>query len=207
MEDVLDVYKIPYNEEKPVICMDESSKQLIGEKRNPIPMKPGRQKRVDYEYERNGTCSIFMAFEPLTGKCFTKVTKRRTKVDWAQFIKELVARYSKAKKIILVMDNLNTHKGGSLYQAFQPEEAQRIFSKLEIHYTPVHASWLNVGEIGLSLLSRQCLNRRIPQQEILSKEVAAWTEKHNRDCNKVNWQFTTKEARVKLKHLYPKIES
>jgi transposase len=204
MEDVLDVYKRPYNSQFPVICMDESSKQLIKETRTPIPAKLGESARFDTEYERNGTCSIFIHSEPLTGKRRVKITDRRTKIDWANFIKEVVdIDYPAAKKIILVMDNLNTHAGSSLYEAFLPEEAKRILDKLEFHFTPKHGSWLNMAEIELSHLNRQCLDRRIPDKEIIIKEVSAWSKQRNEQATVVNWQFTTTDARIKLKRLYP----
>jgi hypothetical protein len=206
MEDVLEVYNRPYDSEHPLICMDEASKQLVKEVRAPISIEPGYTEKYDSEYERNGTANIFMMCEPLKGKRFTSVTDRRTKVDWAHEIKKLVdEHYSEAKKIVLVSDNLNTHAGSSLYEAFPPEEAKRIFNKLEFHFTPKHGSWLNIAEIELSHLSRQCLNRRIPDQKTLSQEVAAWTSRRNNSDSIVNWRFTTKDARIKLKKLYPEI--
>ena len=206
MEDVLEVYSRPYDCEYPVVCMDEASKQLVRETRTPIPMEPGNTEKYDSEYERNGTANIFMMCEPLRGKRFTSVTDGRTKIDWAHEIKQLVdMRYPEAKKIILVSDNLNMHTGSSLYEAFAPEEARRILNKLEFHFTPKHGSWLDVAEIELSHLSRQCLNRRIADQETLSKEVAAWTSWRNSGDTVVNWRFTTKDARIKLKKLYPEI--
>lgn len=204
MEDVLEVYKRPYDEKRPLICMDESSKQLIGETRIPLSGKPGRVERYDTEYKRKGTCNIFMCIEPLSGKRHVKITDRRTKLDWALFIKELVdTHYSDAEKIVLVMDNLNTHTGGSLYEAFPPKEARRLLEKLEIHYTPKHGSWLNIAEIEFSHLNRQCLNRRIPNKEIIIREVSAWEKQRNQCHSKVDWQFTTEDARIKLKKLYP----
>lgn len=204
MEDVLDVYKRPYDEKYPVICMDETSKQQIKEVREPIPMEPGKPLRYDTEYERHGTSNIFLSFEPLKGKRTIKVTEQRKKTDWAHFIKEVVdSDYPNAEKIVLVMDNLNTHAGSSLYETFPPAEAKRILDKLEIHYTPKHGSWLNMAELELSHLSRQCLNRRIPDRETLKKETAAWAEERNKKCIKVNWQFSTENARIKLKKLYP----
>ena len=204
MEDVLDVYKRPYDEKNPVICMDESSKQLIGETRIPIPAKPGEPERYDAEYERNGTCNIFLHSEPLKGKRKIKITDRRTKIDWAHFIKELVDEdYPEAENIILVMDNLNTHTGSSLYETFEPSEAKRISDKIEIHYTPKHGSWLNMAEIEFSHLSRQCLDRRIPDRENLAREVSAWNNQRNEEHVAIDWQFTTTEARIKLKRLYP----
>lgn len=171
-------------------------------------MTSGKPKKFDTEYERNGTSNIFMAFEPLAGKRFIDVTDQRTKIDWANYIKRLVDEvYPDAKKIILVMDNLNTHKGASLYEAFEPAEARRILDKLEIHYTPKHGSWLNMAELELSHLSRQCLDRRIPDQATLRKEVTAWYEERNEKVVKVNWQFTVEDARIKLKKLYPILEN
>ena len=204
MEDVLTVYKRPYSPDVPVICMDETSKQLIRETRLAIQAKPGKLYRYDYEYERNGVCSMFMFYEPFGGKRFVSVTDRRTKVDWAIQIKELLdIRYPDVKKIILVMDNLNTHTGASLYEAFEPQEARRLLNRLEIHYTPKHGSWLNIAEIELRILNGQCLKRRISDKKILSSEVAAWQEKRNFDQAKVDWHFTTEDARIKLKRLYP----
>ena len=204
MEDVLEVYQRPYDLEQPVICMDESSKQHLKEVRAPLPLKPGTPERFDTEYERNGTSNIFMFFEPLAGKRYTNITDSRTAVDWALQIRDLIDnKYPAAKRIILVMDNLNTHVGGSLYKAFPPSEAQRILSRLEIHYTPKHGSWLNMAEIELSILSRQCIGKRIPDQISMKKEVTAWQGKRNLNPQKTNWQFTTKDARIKLKKLYP----
>ena len=206
MEDVLDVYQRRYNEEYPVVCMDETSKQLLQETRSPIAATAGNPERYDTEYVRNGVCNIFIHCEPLTGKRHTRVTEHRKKSDWAMFIKELVdEQYPEAKKILLVMDNLNTHNGSSLYETFEPQEAKRILDKLEFHYTPKHGSWLNVAEIELSHLSRQCLDRRIPDQELLTREVAAWNKLRNEESAVVNWQFTTADARIKLKRLYPTI--
>jgi len=204
MEDVLDVYKRPYNETRPVVCMDESSKQLIKETRIPIPARPGESERYDAEYERNGTCNIFLHVEPLKGKRKIKITDQRKKTDWAHFIKELVDEdYPQAQKIVLVMDNLNTHAGSSLYEAFLPAEAKRILDKLEIHYTPKHGSWLNIAEIEFSHLSRQCLDRRIPDKETFIRDVSAWSKRRNDEHVAVDWQFTTSDARIKLKKLYP----
>ena len=206
MEDVLEVYSRPYDCKYPVVCMDEASKQLVREVRTPLLMEPGSTEKYDSEYERNGTANIFMMCEPLRGKRFTSVTDRRTKVDWAYEIRKLVdVCYPVAKKIILVSDNLNTHTGSSLYEAFAPKEARRILSKLEFHFTPKHGSWLDMAEIELSHLSRQCLNRRIADQKTLSQEVAAWTSRRNNGDTVVNWRFTTKDARIKLKKLYPEI--
>ena len=184
--------------------MDESSKQLTKETRIPISIKPGSPERFDTEYERNGTNNIFLACEPLAGKRQIKITSQRKKTDWAEFIKEMVdVHYPDADKIVLVMDNLNTHNGSSLYEKFEPSEAKRILDKLEIHHTPKHGSWLNVAEIELSHLSRQCLDRRIPDQETFIRETNAWCNDRNASNSWVDWQFTTDDARIKLKRLYP----
>ena len=207
MEDVLDVYQRPYDPKRPQVCLDEASKQLIGETRTPVPCAPGRPARVDYEYVRNGTANLFMLFEPLAGRRRVKVTRRRTKKDWACCVKELVDQmYPSAERIVLVMDNLNTHGSASLYEAFEPAEAKRIADKLEIHYTPKHGSWLDMAEIELGILSRQCLDRRIDNVEELTAEVSAWENTRNAARTRVNWRFTTADARVKLKRLYPSIE-
>lgn len=204
MEDVLEVYKRPYDEAHPLICMDESSKQHVKEVRDPISVKPGSPARHDSEYERNGVSNVFMFFEPLAGKRYVEVTDRRTAIDWAEQIRDLVdVRYPEAKRITLVMDNLNTHVGASLYKKFEPQEARRILDKLEIHYTPKHGSWLNMAEIELSVLSRQCMDARIPDQETLKKQVAAWQETRNAISSPMQWRFTTEDARVKLQKLYP----
>ena len=204
MEDTLEVYKRPYDEAHPLICMDESSKQHIKDTREPIPAKPGTVARYDTEYERNGVSNVFMFFEPLQGKRYVEVTDQRTAVDWAHQIRNLVdIYYPHASRITLVMDNLNTHTGASLYKAFEPKEARRILEKLEIHYTPKHGSWLNMAEIELSILSRQCMDRRIPDQEALKKEISAWQEKRNTIARPMEWRFTTEDARIKLKKLYP----
>lgn len=206
MEDVLDVYKRPYNGDYPVVCVDESNKQLIKETREPIAAEPGKPERYDTEYERNGVSNIFLACEPLKGKRQIKLTDHRKKTDFAEFIKELVdLHYANVKKIVLVMDNLNTHNGSSLYETFEPAEAKRILDKLEIHYTPKHGSWLNMAEIELSHLSRQCLDRRIADKDIMSAEVLAWCNDRNNEKIKIDWQFTTADARIKLKKLYPVI--
>lgn len=184
--------------------MDETNKQQIKETRSPIPAEPGKSERFDTEYERNGTSNIFLSCEPLSGKRKIKVTNQRRKTDWAHFIKELVDEdYRDAEKIVLVMDNLNTHTGSSLYETFEPVEAKRILDKLEIHYTPKHGSWLNIAEIELSHLSRQCLDRRMADQEIIKKEALAWCKERNSKEVKIDWQFTTADARIKLKKLYP----
>jgi hypothetical protein len=207
MEDVLDVYKGMYDEEHPLICMDENSKQQIKEVHKPIPAKPGSVEKYDTTYERNGVSNLFMFFEPLAGKRHVVVTDQRTAVDWAHQIRHLVDEiHPRAKRITLVMDNLNTHAGASLYKTFAPEEARRILEKLDIHYTPKHGSWLNMAEIELSILSRQCLNRRIPDQGTLKKEVAAWQAQRNASARPMEWRFTNDDARVKLKKLYPTLE-
>lgn len=207
MEDVLDVYKRPYNPKRPMVCLDETSKQLIGETRIPVIASPGQPVRYDYEYKRNGVANLFMIFEPLIGKRRVKVTERRTKIDWAYCVREMVDQiYPDAEQIVLVMDNLNTHNKSSLYEAFKPAQAKRIADKLEIHYTPKHGSWLDMAEIELGILSRQCLSRRIENMDQLEKEALAWETNRNAKKEKVNWQFTTADARIKLKKLYPSIE-
>lgn len=206
MEDVLSVYTRPYDEDYPVVGMDEINKQLVKETRKPLSMKPGETECYDFEYQREGVRNLFLACEPLTGKRYVKVTERRTKRDWAEFIREIVDKqYQLAKKVILVMDHLNTHVLYALYEVFDPEEARRIVDQLEIHYTPKHGSWLNMAEIELSVLSRQCLDRRMGSEEELKQEVSAWQEKRNTQKIKVNWHFTTQDARIKLKRLYPSL--
>lgn len=208
MEDVLDVYELPYDPLRPVVCMDEKPYQLLGEARESWAMRPGDNRKVDSEYVRHGTCSIFAFVEPLGGKHHVSVREHRTAVDWAEEIKYLVdVLYPDVDKIILVMDNLNTHKPASLYKRFKPEEARRITKKLEIHYTPKHGSWLDIAEIELNVMTRQCLNRRIDNIEILRKELAAWEMQRNETMANVNWQFRTKDARVKLISLYPDLDS
>lgn len=207
MEDVLDVYKRPYDPRRPQVCFDERPKQLVAEVRTALPGYPGQPARYDYEYKRNGVANIFMVFEPLAGRRHVKVTKRRTKKDWAWCMRQLVDElYPEAEKIVLVMDNLNTHTKASLYEAFEPAEAKRIAGKLEIHYTPKHGSWLNMAEIEMSVLSRQCLAERMDNISRLDNEARAWAEKRNAKEAKVNWRFTTEDARIKLKKLYPSIE-
>ena len=206
MEDILDLYHQPYDPKRPLVGMDETSKQLIKETRPRIGAQRGRVERYDYEYERNGVSNLFMFFEPLGGWRHVKVTNRRTKTDWAHCMQELVdIHYPKAEVIKVVMDNLNTHNPAALYEVFEPTEARRILSKLEFHNTPVHGSWLNVAEIELSVLSRQCLSRRIPDKNTLTTEVATWEADRNSAAMKVDWRFTTADARIKLKHLYPSI--
>ena len=203
MEDVLEVYARPYNRNFPVVCMDESSVQLIGEVHAPIPAAPGHSELKDDEYGRKGVASIFMEVEPLGGKRKVKITERRTRIDWAHFIKEMLEeRY--AEKAVLVMDNLNTHNTASLYSAFPPEEARCLAERLEIHYTPKHGSWLDIAEIELSVLKRQCLAGRIDCIDKMRNEVAAWNTDRNNKQAKVDWQFRTNDARIKLKRLYPK---
>ena len=206
MEDVLEVYHQPHDAKRALVCFDESSKQQVKETRTPLPAEPGQVEKYDYEYERNGTSNLFMMFAPLESWRKVKVTERRTMVDWAYCMRELVdVHFPEADKIVLVMDNLNTHKFASLYEAFAPKEARRIMEKLEIHYTPKHGSWLNMAEIELSVLSKQCLNRRIPDQPCLKHETSAWENKRNSAASTVNWRFTTADARIKLKRLYPSI--
>jgi len=206
MEDVLEVYKLPYDMLRPVVCLDETNRQLIGEVNQPIPMDVGRPQIYDYEYVRNGVADIFMMFEPLAARRFTKVTDTRTKIDFAHCLQDLSDRhYPFAEKIVLVMDNLNTHTLASLYEAFAPNEARRIAERFEIHYTPKHGSWLNMAEIEIGVMSRQCLNRRIPTKDDMAYQVNVWTCTRNAANLSVDWQFTTDDARIKLKYLYPKI--
>ena len=206
MEDVLEVYHRPFDPDRPVICLDEASKQLIGETRRPLPPEPGRPERFDYEYVRNGTANLFMVSQPLLGWRTVFVTERRAAVDFAEVLRWLAEElHPEAEKLVLVMDNLNTHKLASLYEAVPPEQARGIAERLEIHQTPKHGSWLNVAEIELSVLSRQCLNRRIEAAEELGREVAAWEESRNERAAEVQWRFTTADARIKLRHLYPSL--
>jgi hypothetical protein len=206
MEDVLAVYTRPRDADCPLVCLDETSKQLIAETRLPVPMKPGRPARFDYEYQRNGTANLFMLFAPLEGWRRVKVTERHTAVDYAHVLKELAdIHFPTAKTIVLVQDNLNIHAKGSLYQAFPAAEARRLVERFEWHYTPKHGSWLNLAESEIGVLSSQCLDRRIPDKQILSDEIAAWEHDRNTNHTKADWQFSTKDARVKLKHLYPAI--
>ncbi len=204
MEDVLEVYTRPHDPLCPVVCMDETSKQLLRETHQPLPMEPGQPERQDYEYERGGVANVFMFLEPLAGRRWIDITEHRTKVDWAHEIKELVdERYPEAERIVLVMDNLNTHTPASLYKTFDPTEARRLLEKLEIYYTPKHGSWLNMAEIELSVLSRQCLDRRVPDFETLQIEAHAWQDRRDAAGITVDWHFRTEEARLKLKRLYP----
>jgi hypothetical protein len=207
MEDVLEVYARPYDPKRPQVCMDETSKQLLADVREPIPAKPGSPERFDTEYEREGVANLFMFSEPLVGKRHVKVTERRTRKDWAVAMKELADDYyPDAEVIVVVLDNLNTHMPASFYEAFAPEEARRLFNRFEFHHTPKHGSWLNMAEIELSVLSRQCLDRRIPTMESLASEVKAWEDERNNQVVKVLWRFTAADARIKLKYLYPKIQ-
>ncbi|GAG93551.1 unnamed protein product [marine sediment metagenome] len=207
MEDVLDVYTWAYDPKRPQVCFDERPKQLVADIRVPLVRCPGQPARYDYEYKRNGVANLFMIFEPLAGKRHVKVTERRTKKDWAVCMRQIVDEiYPDAKQLVLVMDNLNTHTKASLYEAFEPAEAKRIADKLEIHYTPKHGSWLNMAEIELSVMSRQCLAERMGNMKRLAREAVAWAEQRNAKEAKVNWRFTTIDARIKLKKLYPSIE-
>lgn len=206
MEDVLEVYTQSYDPNRPQVCMDETNKQLLSEVREPIPAQPGQAQRIDYEYQREGVADLFMFFEPLAGKRFVKVTDQRTRIDWAHAMKYLADEvYPDAEKIVIVMDNLNTHSPISFYQTFEPEEALRLSNRFEFHFTPKHGSWLNMAEIELGVLVRQCLNRRIPDKAILEQQVLAWQNDRNAKVVKVNWRFTTADARIKLKRLYPVI--
>lgn len=206
MEDILDVYEMPYDPTIPVVCMDEKPYQLLGEVRDSWAMRPGDDKKVDCEYSRNGTCSIFAFIEPLGGMHHVSVREHRTAKDWAEEIKHLSdVMYPNVEKIILVMDNLNTHAPSSLYKAFTPAEARRIAKRLEIHYTPKHGSWLNIAEIELNVMTRQCLSRRISSMEYLQSELSVWENERNHNQAGVNWQFKTKDARIKLTSLYPNL--
>jgi DDE superfamily endonuclease len=207
MEDVLEIYHRPLDPKRPPICLDEASKQLIGEVARPVPAGPGRVGRIDYESTRNGTANLFMISQPLTGRRHVEVTDRRTGVDFAEVVPTLVEEmYPEAEEVVLVMDNLNTHKLASLYEAFPPEQARRIADRLEVHHTPKHGSWLNMAEIELSVLSRQCLDRRIEAREELEREVAAWERERNKRGVPIRWRFTTADARIKLHRLYPTIQ-
>ena len=207
MEDVLDVYTRPYDPRFPQVCMDETSRQLLADVAPPLPAAPGYPARQDYEYARNGVCNLFLVCEPLRGWRHVTVSDRRTRLDWAYCIQELVdVHYPEAEKIRLVMDNLNTHTPASLYEAFPAAEAKRLADKLEIHYTPKHGSWLNMAEIELSVLAEQCLDRRLPDRPTLEREVAAWEAERNAATHTITWRFTTADARIKLKHLYPAFE-
>ena len=206
MEDVLEVYQRQYADNEVLVCLDETSKQQVKETRQPRPAQPGAV--GSYEYERNGVSNLFMLFAPLEGWRRVEVTDRRTKVDWAQVVKQLVDEdYPDKDRVVLVMDNLNTHHPSSLYEAFEPAEARRIAERLEIHYTPKHGSWLDMAEIEIGVMSRQCLDRRIPDQRTLRREAAAWQDRRNQEAIKVDWRFTTADARIKLKSLYPSIQN
>ena len=207
MEMVLDVYKRPYDARYPVVCMDESPKQLIAETKTPIPAAPGRPYRSDYEYRRCGVCNIFMASEPLAGKRIVKITERKTKKDWALFLEKIAGQYQEAERITLVMDNLNTHTPGALYETFCPDKAKALWDRFEFVYTPKHGSWLNMAEIELNVLIGQCLGRRIDNIEEVKREVSAWQEHRNNKEAKVNWQFTADDARIKLSRLYTTLDS
>ena len=204
MEDVLDTYARPYDPTVPVVCMDEKPYQLLGHAREPIPAAPGHDLKEDSEYVRCGTCSIFVWVEPLAGRRRVAARRQRTRVDWAHEVDQLLSvDYPDAAKVVLVMDNLNTHTLGSLYEAFEPGKARTLAQRLEIHYTPKHGSWLNIAEIELSALTRQCLDRRIDDLDVLNTELAAWQAETNTDQRQVNWHFTTSDARTRLRHLYP----
>ncbi len=207
MEKVLEVYKRPYNPMFPVVCMDESPKQLISETKIPIAAVPGKIAKYDYEYKRHGVCNIFMANEPLIGKRLVKITERKTKIDWAYFLEDIANLYGDAEKITLVMDNLNTHNPGSFYEAFQPAQAKKLWDRFDFVFTPKHGSWLNMAEIELNVLTGQCLNRRIDNIEDVRRETTAWQEYRNNHKSNVNWQFTAGDARIKLARLYPSIDT
>ena len=207
MEMVLDVYKRPYDPRHPVVCMDESPRQLIAETKTPVAVLPGKPARHDYEYKRCGVCNIFMACEPLAGKRMVSITERKTKKDWSLFLDEIAESYQMAEEITLVMDNLNTHTPGALYETFSPEKAKALWDRFKFVYTPKHGSWLNMAEIELNVLISQCLGRRIDNIEEVRQEVSAWQECRNNKQAKVNWQFTTEDARIKLSRLYPTLES
>ena len=207
MEDVLEVYHRQFGDNEVLVCLDETSKQLVKETRQPLPPQPRAAMAYDYEYQRNGVSNRFMLFAPLAGWRRVEVTERRTRTDWARVVRKLVDEdYPDKERIVLVMDNLNTHHPASLHQAFEPAEARRIAERLEIHYTPKHGSWLNMAEIELGVLARQCLDRRIPGQVVLEQETKAWQNQRNRDSIRVDWRFTTKDARIKLKSLYPSLQ-
>ena len=206
MEDVLEVYHRPHDPARPLVCLDETSKQLVAETRTPLPVRPGKPARHDYEYRRNGVANLFMLFAPLEGWRQVKVTRQRTAIDYAHVLRELAdIHFAKASKIVLVQDNLNTHVPGSLYEAFEPQEARRLVERFEWHYSPKHGSWLNLAESELAVLARQCLNRRIADEDTLAREVAAWLSRRNASRAKACWRFTTEDARIKLRSLYPSI--
>ncbi len=205
MEMVLDIYKRPFDQRFPVVCMDESPKQLIGETKTPIAAAPGQIAKYDYEYKRYGVCNVFIACEPLAGKRLVKITERKTKIDWAYFLEDITTLYTDAEKITLVMDNLNTHTPGALYEAFPPARAKSLWDRFEFVFTPKHGSWLNMAEIELNVLTGQCLNRRIDNIEEIRQETMAWQEYRNNKNSTVNWQFTANDARIKLSRLYPSL--
>ena len=207
MEDVLEVYKQPYDPKRPLVCVDEMPKQLLMDTREPLPMRPGDPERFDYEYKRGGVADLFMLLEPLAGKRHIEITDQRRRVEWAEVMRIVSDElYPDAEKIVVVLDNLNTHVGAAFYLAFEPQEARRLVERFEMHYTPKHGSWLNMAEIELSALTRQCLDRRIPDKDTLIHEVKAWEDQRNSEVIKVHWQFTTADARTKLKCLYPKFQ-
>ncbi len=204
MEDVLEVYTRPYDPRRPQVCLDETSRQLLAETRTALPPAPGRPARHDPEYVREGVLNCFLACEPLRGWRHVRISTQRTRIDWAHYVRELIdVHYPQAEAIVLVMDQLNTHSPASLYEAFPPAEAKRLADKLDIHYTPKHGSWLDMAEIELSILQRQCLDRRLPNRATLEREVAAWVAQRNTAGQRIDWRFTTADARIKLKHLYP----
>jgi DDE superfamily endonuclease len=208
MEDVLEVYTRPYDPKRPLVCLDETSRQLVAEARPPRPPEPGRPARQDYEYERRGVCNLFVVCEPLRGWRNVMVSTRRTRIDWAHCVKNLLeVHYPDAEQVALVQDNLNTHTPASLYEAFEPAEAKRLAGRLELHYTPKHGSWLNMAEIELAVLAGQCLDRRLADRATLEREAAAWQAARNASSRGVDWRFTTEDARIKLKHLYPAIQT
>lgn len=207
MEDVLEVYRRPYDPQRPLICMDEMPKQLLTDTRETMPVQPGKAERFDYEYKRGGVADVFMLFEPLAGKRHIEITDQRRRVEWAEVMRIVADElYPEAEKIVVVLDNLNTHVLAAFYLTFEPCEARRLIERFEFHYTPKHGSWLNMAEIELSALVRQCLDRRIPDKDNLIREVKAWEDQRNSEVIKVHWQFTTADARVKLKNLYPKFQ-
>ena len=206
MEDVLEVYKLPYNPQRPLICMDEMPKQLLADEREPLACQAGKPARQDFEYQRNGVADLFMLFEPLQGKRFVEITEQRRKIEWATIMKKVADElYPHADKIVVVLDNLNTHTPSAFYETFAPEEARRLVERFEFHFTPKHGSWLNMAEIEFSALVRQCLDRRLPDIQTVTEEVQAWQQQRNDQVVKVLWQFTTSDARTKLQHLYPQI--
>jgi hypothetical protein len=207
MEDVLEVYKRSYDPKRPVVCVDEMPKQLLMDTRDPLPMRPGEPERFDYEYKRGGVADLFMLFEPLAGKRHIEITDQRRRIEWAQVMRIVSDKlYPDAEKIVVVLDNLNTHVLAAFYLAFEPQEARRLVERFELHYTPKHGSWLNMAEIELSAVTRQCLDRRIPNKDTLIREVKAWEDQRNSEVIKVHWQFSTADARTKLKSLYPKYQ-